>query len=506
MNSDEYIDNPSGRSSSDTPKSMSRVAARGSALVVLSQIVTKSGGLLSLWVLGYQLSEEQFGLWGLALPVVYIVDCVRDLGAGKVLIQRGSEYEMICSPVFRIGMAFNILGALLLIALAPITAKVYDDPVIGWLIVIAAFSIPLQTPATILRSKLSIDLKFKALSYIQVGSQLVKNVSMILLALSGCGAYSFAVPMILVAIFDVITFRLVAGPMPPRHPDASKYYRSLLQAVKWIALGAVAMAAINQGDRLVIGLFKDKVLLGTYFFGFQLVMSGLQIFSVGVMNVFMPTLTKLKDDSHRMARAYLRLVRMSMVLLAPICVCATIAYRPAIEILWQGKWDHAIHIVQVMSLSMCLFILRPVSLSLIEAKGRWRLRGLLMFVNTVTVLGAAAVASMYGGLLTITLAIACQRAAIGLVQCFVANHIVRAPALSMAESIATPITIAGVCGTGSYFLFKHGLPIESSLWHAGASIGLFATLYLGSAYFLMSERLKEVFGMAGHLLPVARKG
>ena len=501
MSQDEYIDTPVAGSNPTTQKAMGRVAARGSALIVLSQIVTKIGGLLSLWVMGFKLSEEQFGLWALALPVVYIVDCVRDLGANKVLVQRGSEYEQIASPVFRLGLAFNTFGTLLLLALAPVTAHVYHDPVIGWLIAVAAFSIPLQTPATILRSKLSIDLKFKQLSYLQIGSQSIKNLSMIVLALLGFGPYSFAIPMILVALFDVTSLRLVAGAMPPRHPESHKHYRSLLHAIKWIAFGAVAMAIINQGDRLVMGLFKDKQLLGIYFFGFQLVMSGLQIFSVGVMNVFMPTLTKLTGDPARMARGFQRLVRTSMVLLAPACVVATIAYRPAIETLWQGRWDVAIPITQIMSLSMCLFILRPVSLSLIEAMGRWRLRSGLMCLNTVTVLAAAAIASKYGGLLAITIAMACQRAAIGLFQCFVANHVIKAPAVTLAESIATPLLVAGLLGVGSYFLFIDAIPIHSSLGQAGASIALFAVLYLGVLYLFMHERFKEVIAMVGHMMP-----
>lgn len=482
---------------------LGRVAIRGTAYMFAGQVVVKLTALLSLWVLGYYLNEGQFAVWGLALSTVALADCVRDMGAHKVLIQRGAEFDELGSPVFKMGLGFNLVSAAVLLGIAPVMARVYDDPVIAWLIVIAALTIPLQSPVTVMRAKLSIDLRFKTLVKLDIATQFVKNGSMILFALLGFGVYSFVLPLVLAVVFNVAAFRWCTGPFPPRRRLTKEHFRTIFAAVKWITLSSFFGALINQGDRLVIGKFELKDDVGVYFFAFQLIFSTVVIFGSGMIGVFMPTLSKLADDPPRRAQVYRRMLRVSAVVFSGVSILSLIVSGPAIHLLWRGRWDAAIPVAQVMSVSLSLYLLGPVAMSLIEAAGRWHFRAALMCTEMAGVLIAAGVGAWLGGLVAIAVCVVSVKAVMGVVQCVVAGRFTGIGGGAVIGALAGPVLLAGVCGAVTYFGAGWLLP-GRAIPAATAGMLVFGALYVGGLRLLMPQHFREMLGVAGQLIPGRR--
>lgn len=484
-------------------RGLGRVAIRGTAYMFVGQVVVKLTALLSLWVLGYYLDEGQFAVWGLALSTVALADCVRDMGAHKVLIQRGAEFDELGSPVFKLGLGFNLVSAAVLIGVAPVMGRVYDDTLITWLIMIAALTIPLQSPVTVMRAKLSIGLRFATLVKLDIAMQFVKNGSMILFAVLGFGVYSFVLPLVIMALFNIVAFRFCAGPMPPARKLTKEHFQTIFAAVKWITLSSFFGALINQGDRLVIGWFELKDAVGVYFFAFQLIFSTVVIFGSGMIGVFMPTLSKLADDPARRALVYQRMLRVSAVVFSVVSILALIVSGPAIHLLWQGRWDAAIPVAEVMSVSLSLYLLGPVAMSLIEAAGRWHFRAALMFTEMAGVLVAAGVGAWLGGLVAIAVCVVSVKAAMGVVQCVVAGRFTGIGPGAVLDPLAGPVLLALACGAVSYFGADRLLPgrdIAAGL----AGLAAFTALYAGGLRLLMPQHFKEMLGVVGQLVPGQR--
>jgi len=499
--SDAETAHGSSESTDQTQQGLGRIAIRGTAYIFLGQIIVKIMALLSLWVLGYYLDKVHFAQWGLALSAVALADCVRDLGAHKVLIQRGKEFNEIGSPVFKMGFCFNLVATAILLAMAPAMARIYDDPVIAWLIVIAALTIPLQSPVMILRAKMSIDLRFKTMAKISIAAQFVKNGSMIIFAISGFGVYSFVIPMMLMVLFYLAAFRYCAGPLPPRRPLTREHFGTIFAAVKWITLSAFFGALIYQGDRLIIGLFEDDQVLGDYFFSFQLILSTVVIFGSGVISVFMPTLSKLTGYPDRQALAFEKMIRVSSVVFSVVCVLAVMVSDPVIHLMWQGKWDSAIPAAELMSLSLCVYLIGPVAMSFIEASGLWRLRAGLMFAEMIGVLIAAALGASFGGLVAIAASISGVKAVVSLAQCLIAGRLAGLGIWALIRAIMGPIVLAGICCSVSYFGFAWLMDGQASWVIASAALVLFGVLFLAGLFTLMRSRFDEVMGVFGHLIP-----
>ncbi len=497
-------DSPDLSGEAQPQEGLGRIAIRGTAFVFIGQVLVKLTALLNLWVLGYYLDEKAFGLWALALSAVALADSVRDMGAHKVLIQRGGEFEELGSPVLKMGLGFNIAAAALLIGIAPVMARVYDDRVIGWLIAIAALTIPLQSPVTVLRAKLSIDLRFKTLVKLDIAAQFVKNGSMILFALSGFGVYSFVLPMLLMVLFNIVTYRWCAGALPPSRALTREHFGSIFTAVKWITLSSFFGALIVQGDRLVIGLFEDKQAVGVYFFGFQLILSTVVIFGSGMVSVYMPTLSKLAKYPERRAQAFEKMVRVSAVVFSVVCVLAVVTSGPMIHFLWQGRWDAAIPVAQVMSLSLCVYLIGPVAMSFIEASGLWRLRAAMMGAEMAGVLLAAVVGASLGGVVVIAASISGVKAVVSLAQCMVAGRLAGIGPWTLVRAIFGPILLAGACGGASYFGFDWLLGGPASWVVAAAAMPVFGVLFIAGLYGLMRPRYDEMGGGVSHLIPKGR--
>ncbi len=195
---------------------MGHTVGHGMGWMVLGTVLAKGAAFIAQIALGIILLPEQFGVYFTALAIAGFVQVVRDGGVREVLVQRGeAHYSSLAGPVFWLAMAMNLGAGLLLAGVAPALSRLYGQPLTPLLLVIA-LSLPLGTPAAVLQCRLRIDLRFGVLSRIQMVSALVRHGSTIAFALSGLGAQSFVLPLLLVALVEgVWSFWATRGVRPP---------------------------------------------------------------------------------------------------------------------------------------------------------------------------------------------------------------------------------------------------------------------------------------------------
>lgn len=186
-------------------------AARGMLWTIGSITIMKLASFGAQLVLGWLLSKDDFAVYAIAISVSSMVTILQDGGVRHVLIQRGSQYDELASPLFKIALIFNCLTAAIVLLSIPFAVSFFDAPQLVGLLTLIAVAIPLSTPAMIYKSKLSIDLRFATTSAISTFSIVLRHSSSILFAFLGLGIYSFVLPLIVVAMFDTIASRFAVG-------------------------------------------------------------------------------------------------------------------------------------------------------------------------------------------------------------------------------------------------------------------------------------------------------
>jgi O-antigen/teichoic acid export membrane protein len=124
---------------------------------------------------------------------------------------------------------------------------------IAWILWIIAIAVPLNTPATVFAAVLQMRLRFDAASRIGIASSVVRNVSIVILALAGAGPLSFVIPLVLVAMVEgAMGYLAVREAVWKRRPDL-RTWPELFAASRWLILTVIANAPNPAGAGILQG-------------------------------------------------------------------------------------------------------------------------------------------------------------------------------------------------------------------------------------------------------------
>ena len=192
-------------------QSFARQAFWGVLLVAASLVATKLSALLAQFALGWLLNSSDYTLWGMLLSLRMFVDGLRNGGVVPVMQQRGTAALQQAAIYFKYGLVLNLISALVLVALIPLGEQYFRTDGLTWLVVLMAISLPLQTPAALHRTRLSIDLRFAAIAKLASISAVINYLVMVMLAALGMGPYSFVLPLIVTALVEWYLFGAPPG-------------------------------------------------------------------------------------------------------------------------------------------------------------------------------------------------------------------------------------------------------------------------------------------------------
>lgn len=376
-------------------KSYSRRAAAGLFWVSLTTAIGRVASLVASLVLGWLLTEDDFGLQALATSIFSVVLFIQDGGALRML-RHSEEYERLGRAVGQVTLGFNIGGGLIILLAAPIAAWIYKEPLLIPMLAIVAVSLPLNNRPMIRRTKLMTDMRFRELARMGTLYVLVRNGAMIAFALLGFGPFSFALPLIVVALVDWwYVARLVPGPIPGQ-PVTRAVFMEIIHAGKWIMVGLVASAIGIFGINAPIGWYFTTDQLGAFFFGMNVAITPAVMFASGMRQVLVPTLARVSHDLPRQAAALKRALRVLCFIGGPVCFGVAVVSAPLVDLFWNGKWNSVIPVVQLLTIAAATRMWATVAGIVLEAQARWRLRAVTLSAEAILALVMAGAGAWYG--------------------------------------------------------------------------------------------------------------
>jgi PST family polysaccharide transporter len=481
---------------------MQNVVTSGMLWTTFGTASSKFASLGAQLVLGWVLSKEDFALYAIAISWSSIILALRNGGTQRLLIQQGSRYEECAAVFFKIALLFNGFGFLILALTAPALSSLYDSPELTIMLWIIALSLPLNTLGMLFQAKLSSDLRFGKLTQLTIWSAILRHGSMAGFALAGLGPISFALPLIIVVVFEAVGGWYLVGNWPANRPLTWQGMLVVLRDSRWIMLTTLAGILAINGDYLAISFLKSKETLGIYYFGFQLTFSMALLFNSGVEAVMMPTFSHLDHDQERQKNAFFKAVRVLTLAATLTCFTLFIGATSLVHSLWGGKWDSAIPVVQLLALSLPIKMVMPLCRSLMEGRGEWRLVSTLLLADGIGTVVAAGLGAWLGAEASIASVMSLYNLLFGMVLCgFITRHIggqIGAALLPILHTFV--IAILALLAT---FLLTNLLSVDSSsIWQAAISILVYVGIYLGMARWLLKDSLAEVLDLVVRRNPV----
>lgn len=377
---------------------MGRAVGRGFSWLSLAFLAGKSLSFLAQLLLGYLLTNDEFGVFAIASSVATLAKVFHDGGLAYVLVQRGpDDYPRLAGPGFWIGVTFSTLAGTILALAAPVASWAYGDQRLTPMLLIIALSLPLAAPAQVPRAKLRMNLQFRELTLITVGSYALRHLGSIALAYLGFGAKSFVLPLLAVAVFESIACYVATREKLWREPPRFAIWAEMLKSSLWAVAALFFSTFLLYGDYLVLGFYLSKGVLGQYFFGYQLTTQIASLMSVNLQHVLLPVLSRLANDAVRQASALVRTLRVLILVMSPLSLAIAVAIQPLESLLWREKWAAAVPLMQIFAAAAPLRLFSTIMHAVLMSRGRFQLVAWLTLIEGLALMSTAWIAFELAG-------------------------------------------------------------------------------------------------------------
>jgi len=214
-------------------------------------------------ILARLLVPDDFGLYGLAAVVIGFTAMFSDVGAGAFLVYSQENLKDHVDTAFWANLSIATVLASGILGAAPFVARFYHRPDLVPVLAVLAFSLWLQTAATVHRNLLRRELRFRSLAVIDGLISLAAFVIAVTLAWRGYGVWSFVLSALLSnAISAVLLF--YAYDWIPRWRFSKRSFHALAPFSGWYVAQALAWYMTLNIDNLMVGKFLGIDALGIY--------------------------------------------------------------------------------------------------------------------------------------------------------------------------------------------------------------------------------------------------
>ncbi|MFK7960393.1 MAG: oligosaccharide flippase family protein [Phycisphaerales bacterium] len=486
----------------DPGPSLARRAASGGMLMAAqtacSQVINLGGFIL----LGFLLTETDHGLFTQTITVATFATLLQQIGIRSILISRAERFAVLGAAATVLMLTGGLLLAAAIMGAAPLIARAYGSPQLVPLIQIIALSVPFNAVAVVAESRLQIDLRFRSMVRIQFTRLLGEMLAMIAMALLGAGPYALVVPRTVFTISATADYWRIARPhlglgRDRRLPRLRRNMGRLLGDSRHLAPANVANYLISQSDRIILSIFATPAIVGIYGFALSLVSRPALVLDRSLASVLAPVLGRLRDEPERQARGYVRAVRLTAAISAPLCLQIGLAAAPVMHTIMHPRWLPTIPIMQLMAVTTVFAIVGRTHAPLLDMQRRFHIRMRLNIIHAVVMVSAVAFAAREGRALAVAQAVAVVQTIGALVKIRVA---IGGGGLGWREvsSILTVPVLAGAAASAVTHAALTWIPNEGWGWWAQLPTIplLFFPVYLVILRLFARETFAEFVGQA----------
>lgn len=324
--------------------------ARGMRTVGGAQAGQLALQLVSVAALARLLSPDEFGLFAMVMLVIGVAELFRDMGLSNAAVQ---------APAMSLGLRSNLFWAntgigagltLLVAAIAPLVAAIYDRPELIAITIALAPTFLLSGAATQYRVHLIRELRFNTLAAISLLAPVAALTAAIAAALGGLGVWAIVIQSLTSAVTTLALLMVVCRWLPGR-PSRSTGIRGMLRLGSAFLASSLLTYVRMSVDSFIIGYRFGPESLGLYNRSVQVIRTPIRQLQQPFSSVVVPMAARLRGDDV----AFMRSLREFQPLMGyGICTLAALvaaAPRDVVLLVLGDQWLEAAPVLAVVAVS-----------------------------------------------------------------------------------------------------------------------------------------------------------
>ncbi len=326
---------------------------KGVSALISRTFLVQVLGIIASFILTVYLDPESFGIFFLVSSIIVFFNYFSDIGLAASLIQKKQEPTL--EEYRNVFTTQQILVLCLIVPamiFAPRIADFYNLDAPGLYLLYAFFiSFLLSSLKTIPTVMLERHLKFERLVIPQIIENVVYNVALIVLVVSGWGVNSFTVAVLLRGIVGLIATYYV-------HPWKVGFAFSLPVVKSLMRFGVPfqmnSILALLKDDLLAVFIAKILPLTAVGYIGFaqKWAFLPLRLVMDNVIKVTFPSFSRLQHDKKALARGVEKTLFLISLFIFPVVAGIITLAPPLVEYIPRyQKWEPAILALTLYSLN-----------------------------------------------------------------------------------------------------------------------------------------------------------
>ena len=354
-------------------ESLSGRVIRGGLWMLAMQLTGYLFGAARLLILARLLTPHDFGLVGISLVVLSLINSFSDTGTQLALIRRPKRARDLFDTAWTLGLIRGGVVAGLMISLAPAVGMFFGSPEAVAIVRGMAF-VPLIRGLT-------------NIGIVEFRKELALRRHYLLNAVAAVADLCAAVPL---ALWLGNAWALVGGWLALAGARAAMSYilhpyrpiprldrgavRELFAYGRWVFGSTAIEWLLSDGVQTVVARLLGVATLGLYQMGWRVASLPTMQMTEVVSGVTVAAYAKLQDSSERARHAYLRVLRVVALVAIPIGVGIEVHAEGLVRLLLGGRWAAIVPMIQVLALFGVIRSLARTTAPLFQGIGRPKLQ------------------------------------------------------------------------------------------------------------------------------------
>lgn len=334
--------------------------------------VAKWGAQLLRWlaslVIARLLLPSDYGLVGMALLYIDLVQLINQFGLSSAIVQ---NRELDQDHVARLGG----LGVLIAVALFGVScvlavpvARFFGEPAVSDVIIALSAKLIVDSLGMVPRALLARDLRFGVLAWTEAASAVAMSAMTLVCAYLGLGYWSLVIGVIGGALLT-LGMSIVVRPHRLAIPRRWSELRGSVRFGRDVLLASLAWYEFSNADFVIVGRVFDKMSLGLYAFAWNVASVPVEKIAALVGGVTPGVFSAVQRDLPAFRRYFLSITEALATCTMPLAVGLTIVAADFVQVVVGEKWAGAVFPLRVLALLGALRSLTALPTQVMVATG-----------------------------------------------------------------------------------------------------------------------------------------
>lgn len=351
-------------------ESLKRKTVKGVAWSAVERFSTLFVQLIVNIILARILMPEDFGMIAILTAFIQFSQAFIDSGFTNALIQRKDRTNVDFCTVFYFNLVVACLLYVILYIAAPWIAEFYNMPLLTMVTRILGINLVLGALASVHRTKLSINLRFKVQSIISFLAVIISGVISILMAYNGFGIWALVFQSIISLTLQTILLYILGTHWIPSLIFSIHSFKKLFAYSSKILGSSLISLLYRNLYPIVIGKKFSAVELGYYSRADLFSTMPTSSITLILSKVAFPIFSTIQDDNAKLRVAYSKYIVYASLIVFPVMLGLAALSKPLIVVCMTDKWLMAVPLLQILCFDCMFDHISAINLNILYVKGR----------------------------------------------------------------------------------------------------------------------------------------